>query len=378
MDNTANRDKAIDRLLRETLPGPTVAAAPGSCVDAETVAAWSDGTLPAADAARVETHLSACPECQTLLAAFARAAPAPQVSESLWQRRRLQWLVPITAAATAVAVWVAIPTNERPGGGLVQSDARSATPAAASQVGKSAPGPPTPAPASPPEVAGRAAVAPAAPLVDELPARLDEVQNEAADRLLPEAEEAAAESVGRREAASPLRSRDAVEQDVVARQGQAKAEDQPEPSAVAERVDSLDQALTAAPAEQRTFALQSRVVAPLEIVSPDEAHRWRILSNAQVDHSTNGGETWASTTIAPAAAFTAGSAPSPLVCWLVGLAGAVQLTTDGTEFQPVPFPESVDLAGVDATSANSATVTAADGRQFRTDDRGQTWSLITP
>ena len=78
------------------------------------------------------------------------------------------------------------------------------------------------------------------------------------------------------------------------------------------------------------------------------------------------------------AVFPQLGAPSSAVCWLVGRAGAIRLTMDGVRFQRVPFPESVDLVGVRATSATSASVTAADGREFRTDDQGATWSRVAP
>jgi photosystem II stability/assembly factor-like uncharacterized protein len=75
------------------------------------------------------------------------------------------------------------------------------------------------------------------------------------------------------------------------------------------------------------------------------------------------------------AALTAGSSPDPQICWLVGSAGTVRLTTDGVRFRALPFPETVDLGGVRATSDRSAVVTARDGRTFRTDDQGATWSV---
>ena len=58
---------------------------------------------------------------------------------------------------------------------------------------------------------------------------------------------------------------------------------------------------------------------------------------------------WEAAAIDPPAELTAGSSPDPLVCWLVGRAGAIRLTMDGVRFQGVPFPERVDLVGVRAT-----------------------------
>ncbi|MBF8301502.1 MAG: hypothetical protein HW394_1872, partial [Acidobacteria bacterium] len=109
MQRNGDRDASVDRLLRQTLRGPlTSDAAPGACVDGETMAAWSEGALPSSAAALVETHLSQCARCQALLATFARTSAAPVAAESLWRRWRLQWLVPIAATATVVAVWIAI------------------------------------------------------------------------------------------------------------------------------------------------------------------------------------------------------------------------------------------------------------------------------
>src|SRR5262249_38092686 len=50
-------------------------------------------------------HASACARCQALLAAMARTAP-PAPTRSWWRSPIITWLVPITAAAAAVLVWV--------------------------------------------------------------------------------------------------------------------------------------------------------------------------------------------------------------------------------------------------------------------------------
>ncbi len=49
------------------------------------------------------------------------------------------------------------------------------------------------------------------------------------------------------------------------------------------------------------------------------------------------------------------------------------LTVDGEHWERRPFPSSIDLAGVRATDARSATVTTRDGRRFQTTDAGLTW-----
>jgi photosystem II stability/assembly factor-like uncharacterized protein len=71
----------------------------------------------------------------------------------------------------------------------------------------------------------------------------------------------------------------------------------------------------------------------------------------------------------------AGAAPSPATCWIVGTAGTVLLTTDGERWERRPFPLTVDLVAVSASSARAAIVTTRDGRRFETLDAGLTWSL---
>jgi photosystem II stability/assembly factor-like uncharacterized protein len=69
----------------------------------------------------------------------------------------------------------------------------------------------------------------------------------------------------------------------------------------------------------------------------------------------------------------AGSATSPLNCWLVGREGVVLVTHDGQTFRRVSVPEAVHLTGVTAQDGMRATVTATDGRNFSTFDGGLTW-----
>jgi photosystem II stability/assembly factor-like uncharacterized protein len=83
---------------------------------------------------------------------------------------------------------------------------------------------------------------------------------------------------------------------------------------------------------------------------------------------------WAAQEMPTHAALSAGAAPAPTVCWIVGKAGTVLLTVDGRTWQSVAFPETADLVSITAPSADAATVTTADGRTFATTDRGRSWS----
>jgi photosystem II stability/assembly factor-like uncharacterized protein len=94
----------------------------------------------------------------------------------------------------------------------------------------------------------------------------------------------------------------------------------------------------------------------------------------QLERSTSGGSQWETASLSSPGVMTAGMSPASSVCWIVGRAGAVYVTTDGLRFVRVMFPESIDLVSVTATDDRHATVMSADGRSFRTDDQGMTWT----
>src|SRR5262245_38553343 len=74
----ANRDRAVDALLRGQM-GPRAAGEPSDrCLDADTLAAWIDGDLKGADVAAAEAHVSSCARCQSMIAALVGATPAAE------------------------------------------------------------------------------------------------------------------------------------------------------------------------------------------------------------------------------------------------------------------------------------------------------------
>jgi photosystem II stability/assembly factor-like uncharacterized protein len=103
--------------------------------------------------------------------------------------------------------------------------------------------------------------------------------------------------------------------------------------------------------------------------------RWRILEGGrQIERTTNGGLEWEPATLSSAAVLITGMSPAPSICWIVGRGGAVYLTTDGLRFMRLMVPQAIDLISVTATDDRHATVMSADGRSFRTDDGGMTWT----
>src|SRR5437899_3713075 len=111
---THPRDNAIEHLLRER-PDAGRSSVPGVCLDVDTLAAWMDDALGSEERAAAESHVTDCSRCQALLAAMARTTPVAPESRAWWRRPAFAWALPLTAAATALVIWIATPgVNERP------------------------------------------------------------------------------------------------------------------------------------------------------------------------------------------------------------------------------------------------------------------------
>jgi Putative zinc-finger len=405
------REQGFERALRQSLAAPA-AVPPGDCVDAETLAAWSDGALAPLQSASVELHLASCPSCQALLAAFVRTTPAQPASLPFWRRWQLQWLVPLATATAALTIWLVIPgrtpgqlqpvREDRP---VAQLSAPSSPPvppdspeqasryAAPSSLSTPPPGLPRPtAPAGTSPQQERAAVA------DALTKSLERAQREkeAGGRVAAVAGAATPPNVelrARVEAAS--RARAALEErkvaDAAAAAPAAAPTAAPPPAAKAATPDARpapappgapppdpqapSRAATPSRQEQAAGLAQARAfkVSTIDVTSPTSTTRWRIAIGRAVDYFGTSAPSGRPTDIPAAAAIVAGSSPQDDVCWMVGGGGAVYLTTDGTQFTRVAFPEAVDLVDVRATDAKTAMVTAASGRTYRTTDSGKSW-----
>jgi len=275
-------------------------------VQAEALAAWAEGRLAVAEAATVEAHLAGCTLCQETLAVFARAEPqdvesgfsriSPERSGFSWFRWR--WAVPVAAAATAAAIWVAVPDN-------TSQDDFERTVAPALEQRPSAPSGPASADAPPAEQEAKPQSSRGDQAISGFEDRADKQEKRAA-------------------------SANAPEQDLKAEPSQAA------PPAAARAPEAP--AASAAPDQARlrteTLSGLQRQAAMPEVVSPDPLIRWRIVPPGRLERSTDGGKTWA----------------------LVAL------------------PQPVDVIAVRAPTATSAIATAADGREFRTNDLGKSWA----
>ena len=276
-------------------------------MQAEALAAWAEGRLAVAEAATVEAHLSTCALCQETLAVFTRTDVEPGFSRISPERSgfgwfRWRWAVPVAAAVTAAAIWVAVPDNP-------SQDEFART---------------------------------VAPALERRPAAGETVS---ADAVAPRAEqEATPQSSRRDQSVSGFEDRAEKQENRAAAANEAdqdlKAESsQAAPPAVARAPEAP---ASAAPDQARlrveTLSGLQRQAPAAEVVSPDPLVRWRIVAPGRLERSTDGGKAWIA----------------------------------------VSLPQPVDVIAVRAPTATSAIATAADGRQFRTDDQGKTWNPVQP
>jgi hypothetical protein len=391
-----HRDPTTDRLIAAALrPRETGGAA---CVEAETLAAWADGALDVARAAALEAHLAECARCQAMMASFAAtdpraaleantatpaAAAGPAVVLPMRPRSPMRWLVPAvaTAAAASLLLWTAWPAFRS----ATLAPAPESTMAVASpQAAAEAAAPPpsaAPAPSSVPPPSPARERAQTASVKPKFEARREtlpvgSVQGGAAGIpgavLLPPAPPPAAAPPAAVPAQTNLAGRQARGSITVVAQSDLVRTDTAIPP-----VTPVEFGPPPAPlprADARRAAGGGRGGAGMAIAErPATGIRWRVLSSGKVERSTTGGSSWMPVEIEPPAIVTNGAAPSAEVCWLVGRGGLVLRAIDGTKFERIVFPETVDLTSVAASSALSVEVVTGDGRKLRSTDGGKTW-----
>jgi hypothetical protein len=367
---------------------PTTSAA---CIDAETLAAWADGSLSTAEAAAVEVHLADCDRCTAMLATFARTIPAAPAPESIWKRWHLRWLVPVATAATVVSLYVLIPRQPS-----MQIATIGSAPTTESQAEPAAQTPAAPQPAV--QTPAPASVSPAQPVQspgvreqDRFAKREDSprLQQRLEGRVGVDANAAQPTSLNESVAiAPPARELEGAETKLADAQSERFS---PPPTAKTPAPASAPAPAAAPPpaagatsafspdtgARARTPA-SARETTVFEVQSPNPMTRWRASGAGRVERSTDGGARWQPATLPESATLTGGSSPSPSICWLAGRSGAIYLTTDGLRFTRVPFVDRSDFVSIQAIDARRATVVTIDGRTMRTEDQGATWVRVTP
>jgi hypothetical protein len=337
MTRKDDRDRAVDEVLRRSHAAKSIGTPSSACLDPETLALWVDDGLSAAERTTAERHVADCSRCQAALAALVRTAPIPEPSKPWWQLSRAAWLAPLTAAAAALVIWIVVP---------------SAPPTPASRERA------TPAPASAPSPQAA---------TEEVKKEVKEEANKQDAPRPPAGERRDEKRVVETElpVAPPTQTLAPASEVAAAPPAEAPPASPPARSSTAPRSFS-------AAAADSAKSVSQNAIAP-EIVSPDPMSRWRIRGRI-VERSTDGGATWQEQATGATSTLTAGAAPSPSICWIVGQDGVVLLSTDGRTWRKVQFPATTALVSVRAVDERTATVTDANGRTYATTDGGVRWT----
>jgi len=305
-----------------------------------------------------------------------RAHEAAKALPSWWTAwRRWRWVVPVpVAAALAVTIYVAMRpasvSDLGPAASVVarhEADATAPAPEiAARQVEKAATpllAEPAPAPAASaasrevPAVrlaspASAGAEAPATPTVasGEMPERRGE-QRASVEAPVPSAAQSAPASEA-----------------LAAREGVAPAP----PSAPA---SASGRVMAGAPTTLAALTDAGQPVAPVIVATPDPAAFWRVNADGGLARSHDGGDTWQVVARPTPHRLVAGSCPGVSTCWFVGVRGTVVRTTDGVTWAPLAAPVGDDLVGVEASTADTATIRTSTAI-YATTDGGRTWRPV--
>jgi hypothetical protein len=352
---TDKNNEPLDAILRRAMraePGP----ATPECADAESMAAYSDRSIAAAERERLEAHFADCMRCQVMLADIARADESARVvkaaSEFSWYRR---WRIAIPALATvaAVLVFIAIrrPANEEPQRDQVAAIEKQKAPQM--ELAEGAPAPPAQlvAPASP-------AAAPAsAPASVQAPPTSNEVaMNEPKLAAAPRAEARGGMALHRMESVPGPRAMFAQGNESAAKSG---------------TVGSFSASVAGnAASSNAEDAKEARV--PVTIYPPDRSVSWIIGKNGLVQRRDADGTTQIQHS-GVSTDLVAGASSSASVCWIVGRSGTIIRTTDGEHWELIGSPSTENLTAVSASSAHDVAITTASGQSFTTSDGGVTW-----
>jgi hypothetical protein len=290
MGNEREQNGWLGTTLRQT-PVTT----PDACLDAETLAAWADGGLSAQAIAAVELHASSCSRCTAVMAAMERTTPAAAARHVWTPAHIFRWLAPLAAAATAVAIWIAVP--DRPITQVAPAPAHDLAVVApdAPQRGTVEPGTQNqnPAPSTQNlEPPAQALSAPSArldkPAAQEEAQMRDELRRE---RAAPQAFGATAAAPEAPTAAAPPPAATAPAEPPPAAAALAPPAAPPAPML---STDTLAETATAGAAAQRSNFV-SKVVVTAESTAPNVLFRWRVIGSAAIERSTDGGKTWTKT-----------------------------------------------------------------------------------
>jgi len=384
------REETLHRLLAHSLR-LGLAAGGAHCPPPDIVAAYFDRSLDPSEASHWESHFSNCVRCQQVLAVLATSAvepvtagepervavaagatvplaqpaaarPATQVTPSEPPReartpRRYpswNWLVPAMVAAAALAVWLAVRPARKPATQIArETQATAPMPQAPLEAPKEFA---KNLPATPPAPADKMATKAATPSgsAGSQPARAEEKAKQ----------ERSAQKKAIEVSAAPART------------AEPSAESAPTPGKLsgAQRGPAVAGAAEQAPKTKALMSVRAAYLsARVTIATPVRAVLWRVGPKGSIEKSRDSGQTWQAQVSSVEADLLAGSAPSEMVCWVVGRAGTILRTTDGEHWEKVSSPATVDWIAAKAQDALRASISTASGETYVTEDGGRTW-----
>ena len=156
----------------------------------------------------------------------------------------------------------------------------------------------------------------------------------------------------------------------------------PQPAAGASVVPEVSSRMdTLARNRQGAADLKTNEPATVQATAPFGSTVWRMGKNGRIERSADAGETWVLQVSPSQEEWLAGAAVSDTVCWVAGRNGTIARTADGESWERIAPPAQVaangarlpDWTGITARDAQSAAITASDGRKFSTADGGKTW-----
>ena len=398
-----------------------------ACVDAETLAAYHEGSLDPLQVAFVKTHVSDCARCQDILATLQatdeiplaaaeiappetvaassniRLLPAPRKSMPLWR-----WVAPAGALAAALLVWVAVHDNgplqlapQTPKVVARQDQAASAVPESqpslprpsldATQTKKSAPASEelqatNTAPNSPVTnlpLNGRSL----AKVKDSPIAR--EKSSPGADRAAQFAEPSPNVPVSNADELKAL-SPGAVSETVTVEPAKPETSrnELAQSKAARKQVDDKRDALLPAPAPPIASAAaapsavhsqsQTVEVAPETATGTISGVSGGIVQQQQMEGMSRFDEKSKMRLARSVAAVTV-SAPDGNVSWRIGPAGVIEFSADaGKDWVVQPSGVITDLLAGSAPSAKVCWLVGSAGTILRTTDGGKHWFKINP
>ncbi len=341
MPRSSKPDSTFDRVLERGLQAGRARQA-ADCPAETDIAAYCDRSSNAAQRAALEAHFAGCARCQTTLAAIARARTERDGTAA---RRTAAHRWPLYTAIAAALAGICVAA------GLIAVRGHPVMPQTNSAL-----------------TSGRQ------------PKPMARNQGASAQIALN----------GSRPAAESANAASAVPMADQAAAARSMAQAEPE-SAQSQRGELLPlPAAPASPSAKRALVPHSAsksgafgfgAAAPIErnlappiiaISAPDGVVRWRVDADGSIERRQADGS-WRRERSGVRAVLRAGAAPSSDTCWVVGNGGTILRTTGGARWRAINPPTADDLVAVAAADASSATVTAADGRRFHTDDGGRTW-----